>query len=53
MEMLEYIYEQTTGLRWQDEDEAIQQVWIQAWNASLKAINQQVKYLYYNQGEEV
>ena len=53
MEMLEYVYEQITGLRWQDEDEAIQQVWIAAWNASLKAINQQVKYLYYNHGEEV
>jgi hypothetical protein len=52
MKMLEYIYEQSTGLRWQDEDEAIQQVWIMAWNASLKAINQQVKYLYYNHGDE-
>jgi len=49
--MLEYTYEQTTGLRWQDEDEAIQLVWIMAWNASLKAINQQCKYLYYNTGE--
>ena len=53
MEMLEYVYEQTTGLRWQDEDEAIQRVWIMAWNASLKAINQQVKYLYYNHGDEI
>jgi hypothetical protein len=52
MEMLEYVYEQTTGLRWQDEDEAIQFVWRTAWNASLKAINQQVKYLYYNHGDE-
>ena len=52
MEMLEYIYEQTTGLRWQDEDEAIQFVWRTAWNAGLKAINQQVKYLYYNHGDE-
>ncbi len=53
MEMLEYTYEQTTGLRWQDEHEELQKVWILAWNASLKAINQQVKYLYYNHGEEV
>jgi len=53
MEMLEYIYEQTTGLRWQDEDEELKKIWRLAWNASLKAINQQVKYLYYNHGDEV
>lgn len=45
MEMLPHIYEKSTGLRWQDEDEAIKQVWIEAWNAALRAINQQLIYL--------
>lgn len=45
MEMLPLIFEQATGLKWQDEDEAIKQVWITAWNAALRAVNQQLRYL--------
>ena len=51
MEMLPAVYEQATGLKWKDEDEAIKQVWAIAWNESLKAMNQQLKYLKYN-GED-
>jgi len=52
MEMLPYIYEQATGLKWKDEDEAIKQVWALAWNASLKAVNQQLNHLAYKGEDE-
>ena len=47
MEMLPYVFEKATGLKWQDEDEAIKKVWEIAWNASLKAVNQQLIHLSY------
>ena len=47
MRMLEHVYEKVTGLKWEHEDEEIQKIWIMAWNASLKAINQQCQFIYY------
>ena len=49
MRMLEHVYEQVTGCKWEHEDAAIQKIWILAWNASLKAINNQCQYLYYKE----
>lgn len=51
MEMLPYAYEQATGLKWKDEDEVIKQVWETAWNACLRATNQQLIHLHF-EGEE-
>ena len=47
MDMLPHVYEKTTGLRWQDEDEAIKKVWVEAWNAAIRAIYQQLVYLHF------
>ena len=51
MEMLPYVFEQATGLKWKDENEEIKKVWVIAWNASLKAVNQQLIHLSY-EGED-